>query len=174
MQRQEARRKQAMATITGTGAHEFLDGTGLQDWIYGRGGNDLLVGEGGDDRLFGEAGNDVLRGGLGRDVLYGGAGADVFDYNTAAETRTDVIADFSRAEGDKINLRDIDAKDGWWDDAFVWRGSVTGNGVGWGEVGYEHRDGATYIYGNTDGDTQYEVSIRINGLVDLTASDIVL
>lgn len=81
--------------------------------ISGRGGNDLLKGYGDVDFIDGEAGNDQLYGGLGADWLWGKTGADIFFYESVTEspvgTGRDVIKDFNRLEGDKINLSVIDA-----------------------------------------------------------------
>ncbi|EKE67190.1 beta strand repeat-containing protein, partial [Oceanibaculum indicum] len=84
-----------MATVTGTGASDYLVGSadgdlvngGLgNDTIRGLGGNDTLNGaegaddiDGGDgnDWLIGSGGNDVLQGGMNADTLEGGAGNDV-------------------------------------------------------------------------------------------------
>jgi Ca2+-binding RTX toxin-like protein len=75
---------------------------------------DNLVGDFGLNTLDGGAGTDVLTGGLGLDFLFGGSEADRFDYNARAETpqgsaNRDRIVDFSHADGDKIDLSDIDA-----------------------------------------------------------------
>jgi Ca2+-binding RTX toxin-like protein len=48
-------------------------------------------------------GNDKLYGGAGKDTLTGGKGADIFVFDTAPASR-DTITDFSRTDGDKIQL----------------------------------------------------------------------
>jgi Ca2+-binding RTX toxin-like protein len=54
-----------------------------------------------------------LTGGAGADRLLGAAGADRFDFNAIAEsvvgTGRDTVADFSGAQGDRIDLAGIDA-----------------------------------------------------------------
>ncbi|MGV8865001.1 MAG: beta strand repeat-containing protein, partial [Pseudomonas sp.] len=86
------------------------------DTLIGNSGDDILFGQGGNDNLSGGLGNDILIGGKGNDILTGGAGADTFvwlkgDTNTTATTGTglgtDVIKDFSTAQGDKLDLRDL-------------------------------------------------------------------
>jgi Ca2+-binding RTX toxin-like protein len=72
-------------------------------------GNDQanrITGNAGKNSLFGGAGNDVLIGGGGRDTLEGGPGADRFVWQDAGDG-ADRILDFSRAEGDKLDFRDI-------------------------------------------------------------------
>jgi len=54
-------------------------------------------------------GDDVLIGGLGSDILTGGAGSDIFRWTEDSVDGgvTDTITDFSIAEGDSIDLRDV-------------------------------------------------------------------
>ena len=99
----------------GAGDDRLVGGSG-NDTLLGGSGRDVLLGGAGDDTLQGGSGGDVLAGGLGADVLTGGAGADVFrflseDDLVAPEGRNgpDRITDFSRAQGDRIDLRGIDA-----------------------------------------------------------------
>jgi Ca2+-binding RTX toxin-like protein len=66
-----------------------------------------LTGNSGDNVLTGAGGSDRLDGGLGEDLLVGGDGGDLFVYRglvTGIDNGDDVIADFSRAEGDRIAL----------------------------------------------------------------------
>lgn len=85
-----------------------LIGSEFADTIRGGRGDDQLNGLDGDDRLFGGAGADLLHGSLGNDTLTGGRGADIFYYSDAPPG-SDVITDFSRAQGDKIHwLADAD------------------------------------------------------------------
>lgn len=82
------------------------------DEIFGFDRNDKLYGGADDDDLSGGAGNDILNGGGGRDDLTGDTGADTFRFHLASESTVfdfDTIRDFSRAEGDKIDLSFIDA-----------------------------------------------------------------
>ncbi|WP_425335043.1 calcium-binding protein [Nostoc punctiforme] len=67
---------------------------------------DVLRGTAGNDILNGGAGNDILVGGAGNDILTGGTGADQFVFNSKLEG-LDVIKDFSRVEGDKIQISKI-------------------------------------------------------------------
>ncbi|HEX8389309.1 MAG TPA: hypothetical protein VF636_09845, partial [Sphingomonas sp.] len=55
------------------------------------------------DFLVGGAGNDRLNGGEGTDTLLGGAGFDLFRFDGSSTVER--ISDFSRAQGDKIDLR---------------------------------------------------------------------
>lgn len=73
--------------------------------MSGARGDDSLFGNAGADRLIGGSGADRLSGGAGSDRLQGGLGADRFIFDSAATaTDFDTIADFSRAQGDRIML----------------------------------------------------------------------
>ena len=63
-----------------------------------------LDGRGGNDTLWGSGAADLLAGGLGDDVLYGFGGADRFAFHIAAWGR-DAVADFNRAQGDRLDMR---------------------------------------------------------------------
>jgi Ca2+-binding RTX toxin-like protein len=96
----------AQDTVThGNAVDNRMTGGSGRDNLAGAGGNDTLSGGANDDFLSGETGNDVLNGGLGADELSGGAGADIFVFDNAA--RQDLVHDFSRAEGDKVNVADL-------------------------------------------------------------------
>ena len=71
-----------------------------------------MAGGFGSDTLNGAGGNDTLIGGTWRDTLNGGSGADRFLFESVADSSPsarDVIWDFSRVDGDKIDLSGIDA-----------------------------------------------------------------
>lgn len=75
------------------------------DWAYYGGpviGRDLIRGGKGDDSLIGGWGDDWLSGDRDSDTISGGAGADVF--HTFGEAGLDMVLDFNRAEGDRVQL----------------------------------------------------------------------
>lgn len=72
------------------------------DVLIGSSGADLIVGSNGTDTLLGQDGNDTLEGGSGQDTLVGGGGRDVFVL--IGGDGTDIITDFSLAQGDRIGL----------------------------------------------------------------------
>lgn len=97
----------------GLGNDTLVLGGGADDG-HGGAGRDVLWGEAGNDLLYGDEGNDVLFGGGDADRLFGGLGADVFVFRSPSETtRTalgrDIVQDFSAADGDRFDLRTIDA-----------------------------------------------------------------
>ncbi|MBD2680641.1 MULTISPECIES: calcium-binding protein [Nostoc] len=92
--------------LTASNYWTFLFGGDGADNLTGGTGYDNLVGGNGNDSLVGGAGNDTLIGGAGNDIVTGGAGADKFVFNSKLEG-LDIIKDFSRVEGDKIQISKI-------------------------------------------------------------------
>ncbi|MEY4248806.1 MAG: hypothetical protein RJA87_439 [Pseudomonadota bacterium] len=89
-------------TLTGTAA---INATGNTV-------NNILIGNIAANVLNGGAGNDFLTGGGGKDTLTGGAGADAFIFTALTDSTLaapDLITDFTRADGDYIDLSRIDA-----------------------------------------------------------------
>ncbi|WP_373939418.1 retention module-containing protein [Pseudomonas putida] len=86
--------------------NDILSGGNGNDILFGQGGNDTLDGGRGNDILLGGTGNDTLIGGHGDDILIGGSGADTFVWK-AGDLGNDVIKDFNKAEGDRIDLKDL-------------------------------------------------------------------
>ncbi|MDE1151954.1 MAG: type I secretion C-terminal target domain-containing protein [Micavibrio sp.] len=84
---------------------ENLDLTGGAIFGHGNALNNIITGNAGANNLQGLGGDDTLQGGLGADTLSGGTGADTFviSHTDAA----DVITDFSLAQHDSIDLRDV-------------------------------------------------------------------
>ncbi len=91
-----------------------LTGNEFDNTLTGNAAANILDGGMGNDTLNGGAGNDTLIGGLGNDTLTGGLGADVFKWTTSdlvapgdISNNTDTITDFSIAQKDQLDLRDI-------------------------------------------------------------------
>lgn len=76
--------------INATRGDDIIVGTEKNDIIHAKAGKDILVGIGGDDRLQGDA------------------GADIFYFDATKNEGFDTIVDFSRLEGDKINIANAD------------------------------------------------------------------
>ena len=150
-------------------------GAVLENATGGR-GNDILLGNAVNNRLIGGAGADQLTGSAGADRLTGSTGRDVFDYNRVADSgrkpaTADVIGDFASGT-DRIDLSGIDANE-----------SLSGN------QGFSFIDAATFsttnatgqvrfadgvLYGSTDADAAAEFMIRVTGVTELAAADLVL
>lgn len=160
--------------------NDSMTGNKFNDTIKSGAGNDTLVGNAGNDKLYGESGSDTLRGGAGKDTLYGGTGKDYFDFDKITESgitsgTRDIISDFSKSQGDKIDLRTIDAKAGGTsNDAFSFLSKApssdgtSSNGKLWYASGV--------LYGSTDTDKAAEFSIQVTltGIATTDASDYVL
>jgi Ca2+-binding RTX toxin-like protein len=166
-------------TLIGDDGANTLLGMGGNDVVKGYGGADWLAGIDGDDWLDGMEGNDYIAGGLGRDVLVGGAGADRFDWNSTADTSVsagtmDRIEDFNFAQGDRIDLGDIDANAyvaG--NQAFNFIGTAAFSGTP-GEINYYYSGGNTIIQLQTGVDADIEGGIVLKGLHTPDASWFVL
>ena len=94
-----------------TGLHHYLDlGLSEERAIFaphsivksGDEGWELVLSSG-DETAIGGAGNDILYGSDGNDTLTGSGGADVFKFQ-AGDTGSDIITDFSLADGDQVDL----------------------------------------------------------------------
>lgn len=180
----------------GFGFDQLKGGTG-RDTLFGGAGADILEGGSGNDHLFGDHdgsatseqgrdtliggfGDDLLSGGGGADVLFGGAGADWFVVNHANDLsfgHSDVIRDFSRAEGDTISLLGIDAHPGVTGHqqlTFSESGPSLLRGVFWfGEV---NADQMQTVFINLDGgapDLSFQVKLLDPGMSSLLVSDFV-
>lgn len=158
-------------------AHRGSRGAAAGDTLYGI---ENLFGSADRDALAGDDASNVLTGGRGNDVLTGRGGADIF---TPAETphsplgsswEVDTITDFSRIQGDKIDLRPIDAdgNDANGDTAFtlVPGGVFTGMGH---EAILRVTGGGTDVLLDLNGNGQAEIVIKVQGIA-LIASDLLL
>jgi Ca2+-binding RTX toxin-like protein len=145
-----------------------------------------ISGNSGNNKLGGGDGNDTLTGGLGADVLTGGAGADHFRYIYTGDSEptwgVDLIADFDRAQGDKIDLSTIDTTPAYQGNgAFHFIGTAAFSGAR-GELRYEVRsNGDAYAYGDVygigtgfDSDGVADFVIHLRGVTSLQATDFIL
>lgn len=145
--------------------------------LIGSSYNDRLEGNTASNIIKGGAGNDRIYGGSGADRLYGGSGADSFIFKKISESTIstrDMIYDFSRAGGDKINLTAIDAStkiSG--NQAFVFIGEKDFSKKA-GELRYFHKSGDTFVYGDVDGDGKADFSVRLDKSIDLVKDDFIL
>lgn len=144
------------------------------DAVQGSLGADTLAGFAGADTISGKDGADRLVGGAGADRLIGGVHADTFDFNDVAESTLaayDTIADFSRLDGDRIDLRDVDANakaDGNQD--FFWGGSAF-NGAAGELIARRLASSYSYVEGDVDGDAKADFRIVVMTGSSLTSSD---
>lgn len=142
-------------------------------------GADYIRGDDGNDSLYGGGGSDTLLGGNGADLLTGGAGADEFRFGTLNASQTtayDTVADFSRLEGDTINLSIIDADPGMAGDQafrFVDASGAPFVGGGVASVRWYQNAGNTSVEADT-GDGVADMAIALTGTVSVVVGDFLL
>jgi len=163
--------------FSGGGGDDTLSAGAGHDRLNGDVGNDSLEGDAGNDVFNGGDGNDRLVGGLGKDMFTGGKGRDVFVFDDketgSSKTKADYITDFKGREGDKIDLRAVDAntkKSGDQNFSFIGTKAFSKEG----QVRYEKAKGYTYVYLNTDSDKAAEAVIKLKGAMDLSKGWFVL
>lgn len=158
---------------------DVLRGSKLTDTIHALGGNDRIDGRAGNDWLYGGAGKDALTGGAGADRLKGGAGADTFVFksikdSTVAASGRDTIGDFSAKDGDRIDLKAIDASTkSAGDQAFAFIGTQAFHKKA-GELRYETKAGDTYVFGDVNGDGKADFAIRFDAFLRFEKADFIL
>lgn len=139
-------------------------------------GLEHLQGSSHDDTLSGDSGSNRIEGGGGADILRGRAGADAFIYttisNSLAEGSVDLIRDFSRAEGDRIDVSAIDAVAGGGNDAFAFIGDAPFTTAG--QLRSTIKGLHTLIEADVTGDGTADLAILLSGRVALTAADFIL
>jgi Ca2+-binding RTX toxin-like protein len=164
--------------LIGGDGNDSMGGGNESDYLEGNAGADAMNGGSGRDFLYGGSGNDSLRGGSGTDDLSGGSGADrfVFDdgeFGGMSRSTADYIGDFSRSEGDRIDLRPVDAVAGGTDDAFTFIGNQNFTGVA-GQLRYFISSGDTFVQGDTNGDGQADFLIYLETGQGVVATDFLL
>ncbi|MET3923899.1 CAP domain-containing protein [Devosia sp. 2618] len=162
----------------GVGEDRLYGGAGA-DTLDGGSGNDYLDGGAGNDILLGGAGHDELIGGAGSDFLNGGSGADTFIYQKLSDSGVtsktrDTIEDFSRAQGDVIDLRALDANEfAAGNQAFKFVGTSSFSFTA-GELRYVKSADGVVVYGDVNGDGVADFSIQLLDVKSLIASDFLL
>lgn len=119
----------------------------------------------GDDSFKGGSKNDVLYGAGGADTLTGGAGKDKFVFKAVEDSAPeafDTITDFNGKQGDRLNLKAIDAdttRTG--NQAFDFIGSADFSGTA-GELRFETSGKSYDILGDVDGDGTADFVIQLS------------
>ena len=146
------------------------------------------------DRLSGDATGNILEGNQGYDncsaveattcssgvpatTAVGPQGADRFDYNAIEESTRearDIIRDFHHAEGDLIELADIDANTmvaG--DQAFAFIATSAFTGIA-GELRYKTAGGNATIFGDVNGDSLADFAVALDTVTSLVVGDFIV
>ena len=150
---------------------DVLMGGAGGDRLYGGAGHDWLYGGNDRDTLYGGSGDDTLIGDRGADQLLGGQGADRFVFLSVLDTpvrgKRDRIVDFSRAEGDIIDLTAIDANTRQaGDQAFKFIKTAGFSGKA-GELRFANG----VLSGDIDGDGRAEFSVAVANISSLQVGD---
>ena len=169
--------------LVGGAGNDLLDGGTGDDALTGGSGNDRLLGGAGNDQLIGGDGDDIIQGGAGRDIVWGGAGADRFvfqpgDFATAPNSTTpsvlwaDVIADFSSAEGDRLDLSALEGTvTGGHRLHFVGTANFSHNA---GEIRMDAVNGGYDVTADLNGDGRADLHLIVYSPAPLTAGDFML
>ena len=124
---------------------------------------------------MGNAGANRITGGLGADLLKGRGGADRFVFNDPDDSTSpgmDVIGDFSRAQGDRIHLANIDAIARGRDDSFRFIGERALHHAG--DLRFARFSDWTLVQGDINGDGLADFQIMIDRNIKLIESDFIL
>ncbi len=130
--------------------------------------NDILKGTDSNDVISALAGDDKIIGGLGSDKLNGGSGTDIFQFNDISESgikssTRDIIIDFSRNEGDKIDLSSISKKVPL---HFIGNTAFSKNNAK-GELRFDSTNHILYLSTNSDNKPEFSVEIKdVNNLIN--------
>lgn len=153
-----------------------IDTLVLMDYLRGSAYADKLTGNAYINAIDGRSGNDLLVGGGGRDTLTGGLGADIFRLTALTDSRvgsaySDLIKDFSSAQGDRIDVAALDANtSAAGNQAFSFIGTAA-----FSAAGQLRFDSAKQIVsGDINGDHVADFEVALSGVTTLTAADFVL
>ncbi|TDR90066.1 putative secreted protein (type I secretion substrate) [Enterovirga rhinocerotis] len=147
--------------------------------LTGNGFAQTIIGNNGDNKIDGKAGADILRGLGGRDILTGGTGADTFLFTALSDSTVDgagrdLIQDFYRSHGDRIDLRPLDANSQVaGNQAFSFIGTKAFSHQA-GELRATVSGGYTVVSGDVNGDGRADFAISLRNHINLRADDFYL
>jgi VCBS repeat-containing protein len=163
--------------IHGAAGNDWIQGGNQGDYLYGGAGNDRILGSQGIDHIYGGSGNDTITGGNAADKMWGGTGADKFVFTNASDSNSimgkSTIQDFSRVEGDTIDLAAMGIK------ASDWVGFLkNASDLKAGKAGYiVDAQGKITVIADTDGTAGFasgaDFELSVLGTSNLDATDFV-
>lgn len=124
--------------------------------------DDTIRGTAGNDALAGTPGPDLFVLGQGHDTIEGGAGRDQFRFMPAAADPANrfTFLDFSRADGEILDLTRIDAIAGTLpDDAFTFIGTAAFSAAG--QLRWQDMGSYRLVEGDTTGDGLADLTLHI-------------
>lgn len=159
---------------TGNSLDNQIEGNSGANRLRGFLGNDTLLGKAGNDTLDGGWGKDILDGGAGYDAMTGGGNADVFRF-TGSDLATGpafgIVTDFSRAQGDLIDLRGLVAYSFIGSSAFTPFDEYGSSSEG--EVRFDVSPAGIRLEGDLNGDSIADWFVELTGIHTLAAGDII-
>lgn len=160
-----------LAANTGSGGDAQGDIYSSIENLYGSAYSDSLTGNGQTNVLLGNTGADTLTGGGANDLFIFRAVTD----STVAAAGRDTITDFSSAQGDKIDLRPIDADGdgGNGNAAFAFTAGGAFTGIGH-EVIVQGSGGTCTVLADVNGDSTADFAINVTSVSALVATDFLL
>jgi Ca2+-binding RTX toxin-like protein len=166
--------------LNGIGGADILNGMGGDDLVDGTGTGDTANGGDGNDRVAwatfcnGGNGNDLLISGNAQQTMTGGAGADTFLFDainfqgTSQAGAVDIITDYSRVQGDKIDLHNMVLGTN-----FIGYAEYS-TFVGLTQIKTKSHVGFQTIEADLNGDRISDFVLQINGNTPLVVTDFVL
>jgi Ca2+-binding RTX toxin-like protein len=158
-------------TVIGSAGADTITGSANADNISGGAGNDSIRADAGADVINGGIGNDTIVGGAGNDSMTGGLGVDTFVWtatgDAANSTTTDHVMDFMSGI-DKLDFTAIAATPQWLGTA-AFNNTIPGTA----QVRYYQTGGNTFVELDSDGNGSSNMVVRLDGLVNVTANDII-
>jgi VCBS repeat-containing protein len=172
-------------TIRGSSRSELIWSDSKDNTDTSSNGSDTVFGGAGNDEIHVGNGADIIQGDADGDTLFGDRGGDIFAYKltsdssatasglwagalNAANSSGDWIKDFTKSEGDRIDLSGVNGTlTGSGAPMLQWSSGAAAHSVWIGAYGNGTND--KIVYADTNGDSIADIAIRVTGAVDSTS-----